>query len=66
VTVGLLAAALAALPWREALDRRDRAGGLEVLADEWAGLPPGDVAGRAALLRLVGVVCGGRGEAGGQ
>ena len=34
VAVGLLAAALAALPWREALDRRDRAGGLEVLAEE--------------------------------
>ena len=66
VAVGLLAAALATLPWRETLDRRDRADGLEALAEEWAGLPPGDEAGRAALSRLVGAVCGGRGTVGGR
>lgn len=65
VPVGLLAAALAALPWCLALDRRDRADGVEALAEEWAGLPPGDETGRAALLRLVGAAAfGGRGRVG--
>lgn len=35
---GLLAAALAALPWREAVERRDRLEGLEVLQQEWPDL----------------------------
>lgn len=65
VPVGLLAAALSALPWCLALDRRDRADGVEALADEWAGLSPGDEAGRAALLQLVEAAAfGGRGRVG--
>jgi hypothetical protein len=66
VAVGLLTTTLATLPWRETLDRRDRADGLEALAEEWAGLPLGDEAGRTALSRLVGAVCGGHGAVGGR
>jgi hypothetical protein len=58
VVAGLMAAALAALPWREALERRDRAGGLEVLGEEWAALAPGDEADRARLLALVAAMFG--------
>jgi hypothetical protein len=49
---GVLAAALAVLPWREALERRDRADGLEVLGEEWAALAPDDEGGRRRLLAL--------------
>jgi hypothetical protein len=58
VVTGLTAAAFAALPWREALERRDRAGGLEVLGEEWAALPPEDEDGRARLLTLVEAMFG--------
>jgi hypothetical protein len=52
------------LPLREALERRDRAGGLEVLGDEWARLAPDDAGGRARLLDLLRAMHGRRSRAG--
>ncbi len=49
---GLMAAALAALLWREAIERRDRLGGLEVLQQEWDD-PVLEAADRERLLALV-------------
>ncbi len=49
---GLMAAALAALLWREAIERRDRLGGLEVLQQEWDD-PAREAADRERLLALV-------------
>jgi hypothetical protein len=63
---GALAASLAVLPWREAIERRDRADGLEVLGEEWAALSPDDERGRRRLLVLAGAMFGSapaRGEA---
>lgn len=63
---GALAASLAVLPWREAVERRDRADGLEVLGEEWAALSPDDERGRRRLLVLAGAMFGSapaRGEA---
>jgi hypothetical protein len=58
---GLLAAALAALPWREALERWDRAQGLEVLAEEWdeaAAAGPDEAGARERLLALAEAMFG--------
>ena len=49
---GLLAVALAALLWREAVERRDRVGGLEVLQQEWQE-PELDPTARERLLALI-------------
>lgn len=49
---GLMAAGSAALLWREAIERRDRLGGLEVLQQEWAD-PALGAADRDQLLALV-------------
>jgi hypothetical protein len=49
---GLVAAALAALLWREAVERRDRVGGLEVLEQEWQE-PELDPTARERLLALL-------------
>ena len=49
---GLLAVALAALLWREAVERRDRVGGLEVLQQEWQE-PELDPTARKRLLALI-------------
>ena len=51
---GLMAAALAALLWREAVERRDRLGGLEVLEQEWNGPAQAEPAQRERLLTLIG------------
>jgi hypothetical protein len=55
---GLLAASLAVLPWREAVERRDRADGLEVLGEEWVALAPDDERGRRRLLVLARAMFG--------
>ena len=51
---GLMAVALATLLWREAVERRDRVGGLEVLEQEWQEpeLEP-DPTERRRLLALI-------------